>query len=168
MLTKINLRQIRQALTKDNLKKSPLAKTRQQHSGNEAEQLAKTFLKQQGLAFVEQNYRCRRGEIDLIFTDKGKLIFVEVRFRRRAQFGSACETIDTAKQQKLIKAAEHYLHAHSLTESVSSRFDAIGITPGTHSCAKKALEAQNTSSVIKNKKGTEYRIEWIKNAFDYF
>ncbi|MGD8795902.1 MAG: YraN family protein, partial [Thiohalophilus sp.] len=37
--------------------------------GSRAEQLARRFLEQQGLRFKQANFRCKRGEIDLIMLD---------------------------------------------------------------------------------------------------
>ena len=48
--------------------------------GSDAEQLAATYLQQQGLILVTSNYSCRFGEIDLIMRDGKSLVFVEVRF----------------------------------------------------------------------------------------
>ncbi len=168
MFKKINVTKIKQAIIPKAPKKTAPIKTTQQHSGGKAEQLAQAFLERQNLQFIIKNYYCRRGEIDLIFKDNDALVFIEVRYRRQIYFGSACETIDNTKQKKLIKAAEHYLHSHQLTESMASRFDVIGITPNTKSVTKSPCEAQNTSSIIKDKNNNEYRIEWIKNAFQRF
>ena len=57
--------------------------------GRAAEDLAATFLQQQGLTLVERNYHCRFGEIDLIARENATLVFVEVRMRSGAAFGAA-------------------------------------------------------------------------------
>jgi len=94
--------------------------------GKEAEDLARRFLDQQGLSFIECNYRCRAGEIDLIMQDKKSLVFVEVRYRSRTDFGDALESVNQAKQQRLIHAADHYLQSHH--KDVACRFDVVGIS----------------------------------------
>jgi putative endonuclease len=142
--------------------------TDKQNSGQAAENLAKAYLLKQGLIFLERNYHCRHGEIDLIFKDKASIIFVEVRFRRQVAFGSACETIDGKKQKKIIKTAQYYLYKHRLTESVIGRFDVIGITPSKGYAKKNALEAHNDCITINDDYCKEYNIEWIKNAFQAF
>jgi len=53
-------------------------------AGARAEALAATFLVARGLTIVQRNFRCRRGEIDLIARDGETLVFVEVRLRTRA------------------------------------------------------------------------------------
>ena len=106
--------------------------------GKSSEQLALRWLQKQGLKLLHQNYHCKSGEIDLIMRDDEHVVFVEVRYRSHATFGSAAESVTPDKQRKLLRAAEHYLQRQSRTPAC--RFDIIGI------------DAQQ-------------RIQWIKNAF---
>ena len=110
------------------------------NSGTQAEQLAARFLQQRGLSLLQQNYRCRYGEIDLILQDGATLVFVEVRLRSRSDFGGAAASIDHAKQQRLIRTAQHYLA--TLPDTPPCRFDAV------------LLHAADGSQV-----------EWLRNAF---
>lgn len=108
--------------------------------GAQAEQLAADFLRNNGLALLQRNYRCRFGEIDLIMQDGATVVFVEVRLRSRAEFGGAAASIGMAKQGKLLTTARHYLS--TLRSMPPCRFDAV------------LLHAADGS-----------RIEWVKNAF---
>lgn len=110
------------------------------NAGLEAEKCAATFLAKQGLKLVVQNYHCRFGEIDLIMQDAKTLVFVEVRLRTNAKFGSAAASITPQKQQKLIATAQHYLQQHG---EQACRFDAILMD-----------------------KADLQQIEWIRNAFE--
>ena len=110
------------------------------NAGLEAEKLAATFLMNHGLKLVTQNYHCRFGEIDLIMQDAKTLVFIEVRLRSNAKFGSAGASITPQKQQKLIATAQHYLQQHGDT---ACRFDAILMD-----------------------KADLQQIEWIRNAFE--
>ena len=56
------------------------------------------------------------------------LVFVEVRYRRDNDFGSALESITHAKQQRIIKAAEAFLQAHRQWQQYHCRFDAVSLT----------------------------------------
>jgi putative endonuclease len=140
-------------------------KTDKQNSGREAESLAKKHLLNQGLLLIDKNYHSRHGEIDLIFKDNDCIVFIEVRFRQRVNFGSACETIDHKKQKKIIKTAEYYLYKHRLTESVASRFDVIGITPNIKKSNTNSDKAHNDFFTISDNYCKQYSVEWIKNAF---
>ena len=98
-------------------------KMNENNAGFAAEKLAATFLTNQGLKLVAQNYHCRFGEIDLIMTDARTLVFIEVRLRSNKQFGSAAASITPQKQQKLILTAQHYLQQHP--EKNACRFDVL-------------------------------------------
>ena len=107
--------------------------------GENAERSAEVHLHAQGLQAVERNYRCRMGEIDLVMKHADTLVFVEVRYRKHAGYGSAVESVTAAKQRKLRLAAQHYIQAHRIGESCPQRFDVVGVSPTG--------------------------IEWIENAF---
>lgn len=96
--------------------------------GQRAENLARDFLISRGLELVATNYRCRRGEIDLVMRNEETLVFVEVRFRRRSNYGSGAESIDGRKQAKLIATAQHYLKEHARSLDNPCRFDVVSIS----------------------------------------
>lgn len=110
--------------------------------GFEFEAKAKQYLIKQGLRFVEQNYTCRLGEIDLIMQDGDTIVFVEVRYRHTSKYGSALESITAKKCTKLQKAAKHYL----LTQQKHK-----------HPCRFDALAFDKTKTGID--------ISWIVSAF---
>lgn len=98
--------------------------------GHEAEQLALTQLLQQGLKLLCQNYRCPRGEIDLIMEDKGTIVFVEVRYRKNALYGGAEGSITTSKQNKIRQTAMWFLQQSPNYQSHPCRFDVIALHQG--------------------------------------
>ncbi len=77
---------------------------------------------------VARNFRCRSGEIDLVMRDGDQITFVEVRYRNNTDYGSALESIDWRKQQRLIVAAKYFLAKHPKLQQYSCRFDALGLT----------------------------------------
>lgn len=93
--------------------------------GRALEELALIFLQKQGHRLIARNFRCRQGEIDLITLERGTLIFVEVRYRARADFGGAAASVDARKQQRLILAARYFLHHHPEHQNRDCRFDII-------------------------------------------
>ncbi len=107
--------------------------------GAAAEKEAQHYLEDHGLTFIERNYRCKQGEIDLIMQDNDTLVFVEVRFRRSKQFGSAVETVTSAKQRKIMLATQHYMLEHQLGENFPMRFDVIGLDNETKRWIKNAF-----------------------------
>lgn len=49
---------------------------------------------------IVRNYNGCFGEIDLVTLDSDRLTFIEVRYRRRSDFGPALASVSLAKQQK--------------------------------------------------------------------
>lgn len=92
-------------------------------AGAQAERLAADFLVAQGITIVERNFRRRCGEIDLVARDGETLVFVEVRLRRRGDFGGAAASITAAKQRRMAAAAGLYLAR--LRATPPCRFDAV-------------------------------------------
>ena len=78
-------------------------------TGSHGEILAVDYLRGQGYAILQTNWRCRRGEIDIIAQDGATLVFVEVRTRRSANLGSPEESVTAAKQRRLAELAQIYL-----------------------------------------------------------
>ncbi len=90
--------------------------------GARAEALAARFLAARGLRVLTRNFRVRGGEIDLVCDDGGTLVFVEVRLRRRGDFGGAAASITAAKRRRLTLAARHYL---ARRPEAACRFDCV-------------------------------------------
>jgi putative endonuclease len=99
--------------------------------GSAAEIAAAKWLTRQGLELVEKNYRCKGGEIDLIMRSGTDLIFVEVRLRKRSDYGSAAESVTATKQRRIICAARHFLAAHPRWQNSGCRFDVVATTDST-------------------------------------
>lgn len=91
--------------------------------GNQAERRAEAFLAAHGMQTQARNFRCRHGEIDLVMRDGPTLVFVEVRLRRRRDYGGAAESIDLPKQRHIVRAAQHYLAG--IKPVPPCRFDAV-------------------------------------------
>lgn len=111
--------------------------------GRAAEDMAAAHLAGKGLHILARNYRVAGGEIDLIARHGPELVFVEVRSRRSAAFGSAAESVTPAKRRRLLLAAQHYLLCLGQREPPPCRFDIVSITG--------PLDAQH--------------LEWLRNAF---
>ena len=112
--------------------------------GAQGERCAEAYLCQQQLHLVMRNYRCTYGEIDLVMRDNDYLVFVEVKQRKHARFGSPLEMVSIQKQNKLRLTAQHYIATHKVPTQQAMRFDVVGIIgpPGNSS-----------------------NIEWVQNAF---
>lgn len=96
--------------------------------GQKGENLAKKFLIKNKYKILEQNYKNKIGEIDIICYDKenDETIFVEVKTRESTLFGNPCEAVDYYKQKKIKDTAMIYLLKNKKTED-KFRFDVIEI-----------------------------------------
>ena len=93
--------------------------------GRWGERLAARFMEKKGYRVTEAGWRCRYGEIDLIAVSETDLVFVEVKLRRSAAFGTPASFVDSRKQQKLRTTAELYL-AQNPT-GLQPRFDVVEV-----------------------------------------
>ena len=93
--------------------------------GKIGEEIAKKFLEKQGYKIIEQNYKTKYAEIDLVVQNKKCLVFVEVRTKVGENFGTPEETINKKKMRKLLGNATAY--ASIKKWNGSSRIDAICI-----------------------------------------
>ena len=80
--------------------------------GYRGEQLAAAALKKRGYRILEKNYRCRYGEIDIIASKGGCLVFVEVRSKGGGSFGTPEESVTASKRQRIVSTAMDYLSNH--------------------------------------------------------
>ncbi len=93
--------------------------------GSWGEERAALFLRLHGYRIVEQNFRCRQGEIDIIARKGGIVAFVEVKQRKNANFGEAREFVTYSKQRRVIAAAELWLVKTGC--ELQPRFDVIEV-----------------------------------------
>lgn len=94
--------------------------------GARAEQLAAEFLTQIGAQVLARNVRCRGGEIDIIALVSGTLVFIEVRKRRRSDYGGAAGSISERKQLRIVLASRYWLAGAGKTHAWRPcRYDAI-------------------------------------------
>lgn len=96
--------------------------------GQQAEKHAENYLTQQGLILVRRNYRCRRGELDLIMQDANELVFVEVKYRASPSHGKAVDYFHAAKRRKCELAIGHYFQEQGLNPYMQAhRMDLLTI-----------------------------------------
>lgn len=83
-------------------------------------------LERRGYHILERNYRCRRGEADLVAEEGEALVFVEVKTRTELGHGLPREAVGRTKQQRLVHAALRYCHDHP-GEERPIRFDVVEV-----------------------------------------
>jgi putative endonuclease len=113
-----------------------------QQLGQHAEQRAAEFLAAAGLQILLRNYRCRRGELDIVARSGTTLIIAEVRCRSRSDYGGAAASVTPRKQRRIVRASRHLLARHSALARLPVRFDVL-VVPATNG-----------------------EIQWLRAAFD--
>jgi len=80
-----------------------------QQLGKLGEDLACRELERRGYAVLARRYRTRFGEIDIVCERDRSVVFVEVKARRSARFGTAAETVSFQKRRRIGAIALDYL-----------------------------------------------------------
>ncbi|HEX5240877.1 MAG TPA: YraN family protein [Candidatus Limnocylindrales bacterium] len=113
-------------------------RTLRQVLGDDAEALVTRRLLEEGWSIIGRNVRVGRAEIDILAVDgsagRGELVAVEVRWRRRRDYGLPEETVDRAKLARLRAAALSLREGAPLTgvpiPRLPVRVDVVAVEPG--------------------------------------
>ena len=80
--------------------------------GKIGENLVEKYLKNINYQVIERNFRCKRGEIDIIAKEKDELVFIEVKTRASMEYGKPAEAVTNQKKKHIYRSAEYYLAMH--------------------------------------------------------
>ncbi|MCL6472159.1 MAG: YraN family protein [Firmicutes bacterium] len=94
--------------------------------GKTGEDMAALHLRRKGYHIIEQNFRTKLGEIDIVARHKKTLVFCEVKTRMGRLYGHPIEAVTVPKQRRIKKIADIYLaRLKDLHKFDSIRFDVI-------------------------------------------
>ncbi len=93
--------------------------------GRAGEAKAAAFLETCGYHIVQRNVRLPGGEIDLVCRDGETVVFVEVKSRGSARFGTALAAVDARKRATLRRLAADYLQI--VQPHACVRFDVVAL-----------------------------------------
>jgi putative endonuclease len=111
--------------------------------GLEGEEMACAFLRRRGYRILKRNFRSPFGEVDIIASKGGSLVFCEVKARTSGDMEIALEAVDHKRQGRLARAASYYLSCESGSEYLC-RFDVIALL----------------------RRGGKWKIEHVQDAFE--
>ena len=100
-------------------------KTKNLTIGYLGEAIAKEYLENKGYRIIEQNYKTKYAEIDLVAWDRKELVFIEVKTKVTEQFGAPEESINRHKINRLIRNALAYVTRKGYLKNY--RIDAVCI-----------------------------------------
>ena len=111
------------------------------------EELARHHLEAKGYRVVATNYRCRWGEVDLIARDGPEWVFVEVRTRRNAAYGSPEESVTPAKARRLTLTAQDFLRQRvAAPANLEWRIDLVAILLGPN---RRVLSINHLENIVE-------------------
>ncbi len=112
--------------------------------GRLGENIAKEYLKKKGYVTIDQNYKNKYAEIDLIVQDKNSLVFVEVKTRIGEQFGIPEDSLNKDKMHRFVRNARAYM-AYNAKNYKSCRIDAVCIVLDENREIKRIKHYENLS-----------------------
>lgn len=95
--------------------------------GRQGEDVAASYLADQGFTVVERNWRCEHGELDVIAVDGRDTVFVEVKTRSSTAFGHPFEAITDAKLARLRRLASAWCEAQAGARPGVIRIDVVSV-----------------------------------------
>ncbi|GAC1573627.1 MAG: YraN family protein [Candidatus Elarobacter sp.] len=96
--------------------------------GRAGEDAAVALLESRGYRIVGRNVRLPGGEIDVIARDGDTVVFVEVKARANATFGTAVHAVDAHKRATLRALARDWLQIAA--PRARARFDVVTVERG--------------------------------------
>lgn len=104
----------------------PFKKARAKHLllGNKGEDAACALLKAKGMEILLRNYRCKRGEIDIIARDGKIICFVEVKTRSKTTLSRPVKGLKSKQKERIYKASKYYLKKLGNPKTIS-RYDLV-------------------------------------------
>lgn len=100
---------------------------RAQQLGRVGEALARLYYEACGYVTVQERYRKREGEIDLIVSRGPLVVFVEVKARRSGRYGVPEAAVTPAKLSRMRHLARHFLAEFPQPRGRMYRFDVIAV-----------------------------------------
>ena len=94
--------------------------------GHAGERRVVDWYTRRGYRVEARNWRTRHGELDLVVSRRGVLVFCEVKTRTSRRFGHPAEAVTPAKQQRIRGLALQWIAAHDLRRR-RVRFDVAAV-----------------------------------------
>ena len=114
---------------------------RRKQLGADGEAAAAERYVHDGYELLARNWRCSDGEIDVIASRSGELVFVEVKTRTTNAFGTGAEAVGWRKQQQVRRLAARWISECCSSPPRSIRFDVADVTITAGRLTVEVLEA---------------------------
>ncbi len=99
--------------------------------GRRGEERASEYLTDRGYRILARNYRCRRGEIDIVAESEDTIVFVEVKSWTSVGLSGIEHALSPRKQRRIIEVSKSYLAATPAAERYHVRYDVVFVEGGS-------------------------------------
>jgi len=94
--------------------------------GRRGEELAARFLDSIGVVVLSRNWRCEDGELDIVGTDRTRLIVCEVKTRSGTDYGPPAGAVTDEKACRIRRLAARWRALHGVA-GCDTRFDIVSV-----------------------------------------
>jgi putative endonuclease len=97
-------------------------------TGDAGEDHAVGWLERHGFTVIDRNWRCARGEVDIVARHGDAIVFVEVKTRTGQGTGHPLEAVTPRKLARLRHLVPAWFSAHRDQTARSIRIDCVAVT----------------------------------------
>lgn len=101
-------------------------KTKNKIKGDLGEKTVEKYLEKNGYKILARNFKCKYGEIDIIFEDKKEIVFGEIKTRNGLKYGYPAESVTSIKRKHIFNTSKYFLYINDLLNK-NIRFDVIEV-----------------------------------------
>ncbi|HEV7469937.1 MAG: protein yraN [Pseudonocardia sp.] len=94
--------------------------------GRRGEDVAVEYLQNRGLVVLSRNWRCRDGELDVVATDRARLVVCEIKTRSGTRYGEPAEAVTEKKAATIRRVTRAWLAEHHVGWC-EIRFDVVAV-----------------------------------------
>jgi putative endonuclease len=108
-------------------------------AGSAGEQIAASFLIDNGYRVTERNFRKPSGEVDIIAIEGGTIAFCEVKSWERMPISGLEHALSRRKQGRIVRTSLWFLQEHPEFADFQPRFDVLFVSHGSVEHLKNAF-----------------------------
>ena len=98
--------------------------------GASGEELVAGWYEARGYRVLDRNWRCQRGELDIVVSRGALVVFCEVKTRTSDAFGVPAEAVTRTKQARLRRLGAQWLEQAGGRGAGEIRFDVASVLRG--------------------------------------